>query len=106
MSREPSHAEMTTPIELGDLPHDVLVSMNKHSAEAMARMVSRDMEAGVYQMKTVADAVEAFRRLVEVSPLAHPHLTEASLALGKARDALNAYASAYGVGSTDAMPVK
>jgi hypothetical protein len=104
--KNPTHEEMNTPIEMSDLPHDVLVSVNSHMAEAMGRSIARDLEAGVYQMKCVSQAIEAFRRLVEVSPLADPHLTNAGLALGKARDELDAYAKAYGVASTDAMPVK
>lgn len=104
--RNPTSEEMNTPVEMSDLPHDVLVSVNSHMAEAMGRSIARDLEAGVYQMKSVAQAIDALRLIVEVSPLADPHLTNAGLALGKARDELAAYAKAYGVESLAVIPAK
>lgn len=104
--RDPTSEEMNNAVEMGDLSHDVLVSVNNHMADAMARGIARDLEAGVYQMKCVSQAIDAFRLIIEVSPLADPHLTNATLALEKARDELNAYANAYGVATLDVIPVK
>lgn len=107
MSREPSFEEMNTPITLEQLPHDVLVSMNNHMAEASGRGFARDVEDSAYQMRGIADTVEALRRMVDHSAFGgHPALADAALSLAKSRDALAAYAEAYGVTSTDAVPVR